>query len=123
MKLKLECIFLMLFLIVSTAEVWSQERSIQEVPWDSVVASIKAIDASLMSDSVKGALLKQLFESYHITLNDYQLFYQEMMNDSPQKQTRFLGRVKELLEKMVKEEYKVRKKPKGKPASRDKPTP
>ncbi|GEM_PF-4015990 len=123
MRFGWEFLFVMFMLIGSAVGTRAQDQPLPDVPWDSLMASIKMVDSSLKPDSVKGALLRQLFESYQITMEHYQQFYRKIMSDSPQQQTRFLKRVKEILEHRVKKEFQVYRQSKRKPVSGGKSAP
>lgn len=74
--------------------------------WDTIVAETQAIESLKQPDSVKSALMIELFQRYNITEEDYRLFYDNFYNLSPEKQRQFMERVKAVLPTLFKlDEY------------------
>jgi len=66
-------------------------------PWDTVLAEIQVAEQISAVDSMKCQLLKDLFDRYQITAQDYQKFYKNFMKKPLQTQQVFLDRVKSIL--------------------------
>jgi hypothetical protein len=74
--------------------------------WDTIVAETQVIESQNRPDSVKSALMTELFQRYNITEKDYRLFYDHFSNLSPEDQRKFMERVKAVLPSLFKlDEY------------------
>jgi hypothetical protein len=70
--------------------------------WDTVVAEIQIIESLNQPDSVKSALMVDLFQRYNLTEKDYRSFYDHFSNLSPEDQRKFMERVKAVLPSLLK---------------------
>ncbi|RMF59477.1 MAG: hypothetical protein D6748_06290 [Calditrichaeota bacterium] len=93
------------FFVIQNAH--SQSARWNEVPWDTVIARTKVILYLNQPDSIKGSLLRELFQKYRITLDDYREAYHRLQNSAIPEQISFLKRVKEITEGWLKKPRKL----------------
>lgn len=75
-------------------------------PWDTVMANIQVIETANEPDSVKNALMQQLFSDFKLTAEDYRRFYDDFLERPPEKQAAFLKRVEEIILEWMNKDYK-----------------
>jgi hypothetical protein len=74
--------------------------------WDTVMANIQVIETMNEPDSVKNALMQQLFSDFQLTAEDYRRFYEDFLKRSPEKQAAFLKQVEEIILEWMNKDYK-----------------
>jgi hypothetical protein len=92
---------LIVFQVLLPGFVLADEEQFTAV-WDTVVAEIQIIESLNQPDSVKSALMVDLFQRYNLTEKDYRSFYDHFSNLSPEDQRKFMERVKAVLPSLLK---------------------
>lgn len=104
-----------IFILSGAFLFWLSTCSTQSPPstsrdWALIIRDLQMITVSSMPDSLKQTEVKKVFESYQITLEDYQKFYSKMTEKDPQSSLPILKEVEKLFTEDMKTEANIQRK-------------
>jgi ABC-type transporter lipoprotein component MlaA len=80
------------------------KATFENVPWDTVTAKIQILRSTAMPDSVVLTNIQQVLDSYSITKELYQKFYQSIQRQTVEQQSEFLERVQKIIQSLLQQE-------------------
>jgi len=97
-------------LILSTFSCTTPESERQQPDWRTIIKELEVILVSDTADSVKAFQINSLFESHHISLEDYRDFYEKSIQEKPLKNLELLKDIEQLIGEDMKQEAQRQRK-------------
>ena len=94
---RLYSLTILTFILIQAFTYIVHAQDMTSVPWDTVVAEIKAIETSGVDDSTKASAMQDLFTRYQIDSGDYIDFTKAISQWPREEHRRFVENVKMIL--------------------------
>lgn len=91
------CIHLSAALILLLTGCQSSEKQVDKNPWPKIIKELQLVEAGSQPDSIKTQRIKQIFNEYQISQQDYQEFYRIYAEEKPGKSLKLLRVVEDSL--------------------------
>ncbi len=104
--------FTVVFMLTMHSQLLAQsDNSVAKTfaPWDTVLAEIQIVEQINAVDTLKSQLLKDIFDRFQVTAQDYKNFYNNFMKKPLKFKQAFLDRVKSILIAQGKKPKRIKK--------------
>lgn len=118
------CFLMFFFPCVLPAPLPATDTPEKPVHYDSLVAELRIIQEMNAPDSLKRALVWQTFSKFHTDVNEFQAFWQSILNSEPEVQLQFFKRVEKIItSEMTRRPFQLRAPKPSEPAKQKRATP